>query len=78
MGRVALTGDAAHAMFPMLGQGANQAFEDAMVMARELATNAVRGEQVSMNITMAFERFSAESNRMSRVSRHSRDVLHEA
>ncbi len=60
VGRVALTGDAAHAMFPMLGQGANQAFEDAMVMARELATNAVRGEHVSMNTAMAFERYSAE------------------
>ncbi len=59
-GRVALTGDAAHAMFPMLGQGANQAFEDAMVMSRELATDAVIGERVSMNTVMAFERYSAE------------------
>lgn len=60
VGRVALTGDAAHAMFPMLGQGANQAFEDAMVMARELATNAVKGEHVSINAAIAFERYSAE------------------
>ncbi|SDK24035.1 FAD-dependent monooxygenase [Streptomyces indicus] len=32
-GRVALVGDAAHAMVPMLGQGGNQAVEDAIVLA---------------------------------------------
>ncbi|MEV0720447.1 FAD-dependent oxidoreductase [Asanoa sp. NPDC050611] len=32
-GRVALLGDAAHAMTPNLGQGANQAIEDAVVLA---------------------------------------------
>jgi 2-polyprenyl-6-methoxyphenol hydroxylase-like FAD-dependent oxidoreductase len=36
-GRVALLGDAAHAMTPNLGQGACQAIEDALVLARELA-----------------------------------------
>lgn len=32
-GRVALLGDAAHAMMPSLGQGGNQAIEDAVVLA---------------------------------------------
>ncbi|HVZ43551.1 MAG TPA: FAD-dependent monooxygenase [Ramlibacter sp.] len=33
-GRVALMGDACHAMLPYLGQGANSAMEDALVLAR--------------------------------------------
>ncbi|MEU8985713.1 FAD-dependent monooxygenase [Streptomyces sp. NPDC048558] len=36
-GRVALVGDAAHAMPPMLGQGGNQAIEDAVVLAHHCA-----------------------------------------
>lgn len=38
VGRVAVLGDAAHAMTPNLGQGASQALEDAAVLASCLAT----------------------------------------
>ncbi|MES9536291.1 FAD-dependent monooxygenase [Actinomadura sp. NPDC000600] len=36
LGRIALLGDAAHAMTPDLGQGASQAFEDAAAITRHL------------------------------------------
>ncbi len=36
VGRIALLGDAAHAMTPDLGQGASQAFEDAAALTRHL------------------------------------------
>ncbi|MFJ5711753.1 NAD(P)H-dependent oxidoreductase [Streptomyces sp. NPDC093105] len=39
-GRVALLGDAAHPMVPALGQGANMALEDALVLAEALASDA--------------------------------------
>ena len=39
-GRVTLLGDAAHPMLPSLGQGANSAIEDAVVLAHALATHS--------------------------------------
>ncbi|MCU1683714.1 MAG: monooxygenase [Amycolatopsis sp.] len=40
-GRVALLGDAAHAMLPHQGQGANQTVEDAVALANLLATEEI-------------------------------------
>ncbi|MFJ8976573.1 FAD-dependent monooxygenase [Streptomyces sp. NPDC102282] len=39
-GRTVLVGDAAHAMAPTLGQGGNQAIEDAVVLAHHMAPEA--------------------------------------
>jgi 2-polyprenyl-6-methoxyphenol hydroxylase-like FAD-dependent oxidoreductase len=50
-GRVALLGDAAHAMTPNLGQGACQAIEDAVVLAERIAAVA--------DLPAAFEAYAA-------------------
>jgi salicylate hydroxylase len=42
-GRLALLGDAAHAMLPHLGQGANQSIEDGVALASILATSPRSG-----------------------------------
>lgn len=43
LGRVALVGDAAHAMQPTLGQGGNQAIEDAVVLAHHAGPGGASG-----------------------------------
>jgi 2-polyprenyl-6-methoxyphenol hydroxylase-like FAD-dependent oxidoreductase len=62
-GRVALLGDAAHPMAPAMGQGANTAIEDAVVLARSLREHGDPNE--------ALLRYQA-----ARVGRTSRIVLH--
>lgn len=51
-GRIALLGDAAHAMLPFAAQGAAMAIEDAAVLARKLDTSA--------EIATALRRYEAE------------------
>jgi 2-polyprenyl-6-methoxyphenol hydroxylase-like FAD-dependent oxidoreductase len=72
VGRIALLGDAAHAMTPDLGQGAGQAFEDAVVLASVLdgATPArvpdalARYDAVRRPRTTALLRDAARAHRM--------------
>ncbi len=62
-GRVALLGDAAHPMVPALGQGANTALEDAVVLAEALRCHPDPGE--------ALRAYEAQ-----RIERTARVVLH--
>merc|ERR1712046_354976 len=43
-GRVALLGDAVHAMMPNLGQGGCQALEDALILSNEMQKTPTRSE----------------------------------
>lgn len=84
-GRAALVGDAAHAMTPHLGQGANSALVDAAVLAAELA----RTDSVTAGLRaydgrrrLAVRRVQAASRRLMRLAaarsgpgRLARDVL---
>jgi 2-polyprenyl-6-methoxyphenol hydroxylase-like FAD-dependent oxidoreductase len=66
-GRVTLLGDAAHPMTPNLGQGACQAIEDAVVLARCLGERGATAESLR-----SYERLRAE--RVAMVVRRSRRV----
>jgi 2-polyprenyl-6-methoxyphenol hydroxylase-like FAD-dependent oxidoreductase len=66
-GRVALLGDAAHAMLPNLGQGGCQAIEDAAVLAASLAIDADVPQALS-----AYER--SRKPRAEKVARQSRQM----
>ncbi|RFU40287.1 monooxygenase [Actinomadura logoneensis] len=67
-GRVALLGDAAHAMTPNLGQGACQAIEDAVVLAHELTG----GGGLPAYTRARLPRTSAIVERSARISRLTR------
>lgn len=56
-GRVVLLGDAAHPMPPALGQAANMALEDAVVLASTLRTHVVEGSRGDFSTALrAYER----------------------
>ncbi|UUS34291.1 MULTISPECIES: FAD-dependent monooxygenase [Streptomyces] len=65
-GRVALLGDAAHAMTPNMGQGGCQAIEDAVVVAHLLAA----GPDVPAALAAYTEARHRRTTRISRRSRH--------
>jgi 2-polyprenyl-6-methoxyphenol hydroxylase-like FAD-dependent oxidoreductase len=67
IGRVTLLGDAAHPMTPNLGQGACQAIEDAVVLARCLGERGATAESLR-----SYERL--RSDRVAMVVRRSRRV----
>ena len=73
-GRVVLLGDAAHAMLPHHGQGANTSIEDAITLA-ELLAGASRDElEAVVNRYQALRR--ARTRKIQRSSRVTNDLLH--
>jgi salicylate hydroxylase len=67
-GRLALLGDAAHAMLPHLGQGANQSIEDGMALATILTRAERRDVPAAL---LAYERLRRE--RVAQVQRGARE-----
>ncbi|MFI6735843.1 FAD-dependent oxidoreductase [Nonomuraea sp. NPDC050451] len=70
-GRIALLGDAAHAMPPDLGQGASQAFEDAAALCRHL-TGAEPADAAERVLRYDAERRPSANRMMRAASRQSR------
>ncbi|MYU33846.1 MULTISPECIES: FAD-dependent monooxygenase [unclassified Streptomyces] len=73
-GRTVLLGDAAHAMAPSLGQGGNQAVEDAVVLAHHATPGADHGAALAaysadrLPRTTAIVRKAAQACRLTRLS----------
>lgn len=68
-GRTVLLGDAAHAMAPTLGQGGNQAIEDAIVLAHHLTPDADLGEGTAAYSAVRLPRTTAIVRKAAQVSR---------
>ncbi|SFY44950.1 FAD-dependent monooxygenase [Streptomyces atratus] len=68
-GRTVLVGDSAHAMAPSLGQGGNQAVEDAIVLAHHLVPDGDLGAGLAAYTADRLPRTSAIVRRAARTSR---------
>ncbi|MFF5899850.1 FAD-dependent monooxygenase [Streptomyces argenteolus] len=68
-GRAALLGDAAHAMAPTLGQGGNQAIEDAIVLAHHVTPGADLGAGLAAYSAERQPRTTALVRKAARLSR---------
>jgi salicylate hydroxylase len=77
--RVTLIGDAAHPMLPFVAQGANQAIEDAVVLARSLAEGRRRdaGGIAVPEALRSYERMRRDRvDRVHEISRRNATTLH--
>ena len=74
-GRVVVMGDAAHAMVPHQGQGANQTIEDAIVLADCLA-DAHTSADLEPALQRYAERRRPRTARVQRWSRRAADLMH--
>lgn len=68
-GRTALVGDAAHAMAPTLGQGGNQAIEDAVVLAHHAPPGGDLGAGLAAHSAARLPRTTAVVRKSARVAR---------
>lgn len=68
-GRVALVGDAAHAMVPTLAQGGNQAIEDAVVLTHHAAPGADLGAGLAAYSAARVPRTTAIARQAARAAR---------
>ena len=73
-GRVVLIGDAAHTMLPHHGQGANQAIEDAVVLADCLVSSPVGEHAVAFDRYVRLRR--ARTRKIQRSSLAASPLLH--
>jgi len=73
-GPVALLGDAAHAMLPHLGQGANQTIEDAVVLAHVLTSSSA--EDVESALRVYGERRMTRTTRVQDAAQQMNTALH--
>lgn len=68
--RVALIGDAAHAIHPLSGHGINLGFQDAYVLARELSSLAAWEDPGELSVLRRYARARAEEALLMQYSTH--------